>query len=241
MKNLMTLRVSHRYTRLPDASLSTFARSVLVGMTNNPAFPNPLVPLTELSALQSDFAAKLAASTGGGRALTAAKNKAREALTAGLRRQGLYVQGVARDLTELLSSGYWAASRNTAQTQLTKPVIQKILNEYSGQLTLRVSPVANARNYQVQIQVDDGSWQEVGFFNQARRIVVANLTPGTVYNLRVRALGGSTGTSDWSPVTSRMARIMMDFRVDRFCRAEMLLRMARNRNDVGLDRQSLRP
>jgi hypothetical protein len=32
-----------------------------------------------------------------------------------------------------------------------------------------------------------------------------NLVPGTVYQIRARALGGSTGYSDWSMITSCMA------------------------------------
>jgi len=205
MKTTTNLRVSHRYTRLSGQSLNLFASSVLLGMTGNPAFPNPLVPLAELSALKTDFEQKLIASDTGGKAATAAKNVARAALTDGLRRQGIYVQGVAQNLTTLLSSGYSAASRNNAQTRLAQPGIRKVLREMSGQLTLRVTPIANARNYQVQVQVGDGAWQEAGVYSQARRIAVANLTPGTVYNLRVRALGGSTGYSEWGGVSSQMS------------------------------------
>ncbi len=205
MKNTTALRVSHRYTRLPVSSFNMFAASVVIGMTNNPTFPSPLVPLDQLSALQADFEQKMLASRLGGRVAMAAKDEARAALTDGLRRQGFYVQGVALTLSALLSSGYTAASQNRAQTQLVRPMILKILNEGSGALTLRVRPSANARNYQVQIQVGDGGWQEAGIFPKARRMVVPNLTPGTVYNFRVRALGGKTGYSDWSPVTSRMS------------------------------------
>jgi hypothetical protein len=32
---------------------------------------------------------------------------------------------------------------------------------------------------------------------QARRIVLANLVPGTTYAVRARAIGGSTGASSW--------------------------------------------
>jgi len=205
MNTTTNLRVSHRYTRLSDSSFSMFASSAIVAMTDNPAFPNPLVPVAVLSSLQTDFADKLATSLGGGKIATAAKNNARAALTDALRREGGYVQGVSRDSVTLLSSGYSEASRNRAQSQLVKPTILKVLNEISGQLTMRVSPVANARNYQAQIQVGDGAWQEAGFFTQARRIVLTNLTPGTIYNMRVRALGGSTGTSGWSMVTSKMS------------------------------------
>ena len=205
MKNTNNLRVSHRYTRLPDWSLSMFAGSVVVGMTGNPAFPDPLLPLAELSALKTDFDQKLIASDNGGKAATAAKIAARAALLNGLRRQGIYVQGKAQDLPALLSSGYSAASRNNAQTELAQPWILKVLREQSGQLTLRITPIDNARNYQVQIQVGNGAWQEAGIYSQARRIAVPNLTPGTVYNLRVRALGGSTGYSEWGCVNGQMS------------------------------------
>jgi hypothetical protein len=158
------------------------------------------VPLATLSGLQSDFEQKMLASNLGGRISTAIKSEARAALTDALRREGIYVQGASLSLSMLLSSGYSAASQNRAQTQLLKPSILKILNEGSGQLTLRVSSVANARSYQVQVQVGNGVWQDAGVFPQARRMVVVNLTPGTMYYIRVRAIGGSTGQSQWSDV-----------------------------------------
>src|SRR5664280_23934 len=168
MSNKISLRVSHRYTRLPGPSFNLFASSVVIAMTNNPAYLNPLVPLDQLSALQLDFEQKMAASEIGGKLATVVKNEARAALTDALRRQGSYVQGVAQNLSTLLSSGYLAASRNSAQTPLVKPWVRKILNNGPEQLLLRITPVANARNYQVQIQVGDGSWQAAGIFSQAR-------------------------------------------------------------------------
>lgn len=49
-----------------------------------------------------------------------------------------------------------------------------------------------------------GPWQEAGIYTQARRIVLLGLTPGTIYFTRVRAIGGSTGYSDWSVPASLM-------------------------------------
>jgi len=37
-----------------------------------------------------------------------------------------------------------------------------------------------------------------------RRIVLLGLTPGTIYFVRVRAIGGSTGYSEWSVPVSLM-------------------------------------
>jgi len=39
---------------------------------------------------------------------------------------------------------------------------------------------------------------------QARRILLKDLTPGTLYEIRVRAIGGSTGYSDWTLTTQHM-------------------------------------
>ena len=50
-----------------------------------------------------------------------------------------------------------------------------------------------------------GAWQDAGIFSKARRIVLERLTPGTIYNVRLRALGGSTGYSDWCVAAALMA------------------------------------
>jgi hypothetical protein len=41
-----------------------------------------------------------------------------------------------------------------------------------------------------------GAWQTAGAFTGARKIILTGLTPGTVYNVQARAIGGSTGYSD---------------------------------------------
>jgi hypothetical protein len=196
-------RVSMRFSRFSDSRLNFFAPSILLGMTNNIAYLNPLVPLDELSALATTFGNDLIASNLGGKISTAKKNTSRAALLSALRSQANYVQGVAKhDLLQLLSSGFTAVSRNRAQSLLATPRIRKILNEMPEQLALRVTPVANARNYQLQMQGVNGEWLEAGIFSQARLLRVKNLTPGVLYNFRVRALGGSMGFSNWSGVMS---------------------------------------
>ncbi len=199
-------RVSLRFSRLVDSGLKVFTTEVIEGMTGNPLFPTPLVPLAELASLQSAFGDAMTASDLGGRQTTAVKNQCRTELLSGLRRQASYVQGVCRhDETGILSSGFKVASQNRVQSPLPQPVILKILNERTETLVLRLTPITNARSYEVQLRVGEGDWQSGGIYQQARRLEVPNLTPGTRYDLRVRALGGSTGYSDWSGVTSAMS------------------------------------
>ncbi|HEY1717436.1 MAG TPA: fibronectin type III domain-containing protein [Verrucomicrobiae bacterium] len=53
--------------------------------------------------------------------------------------------------------------------------------------------------------LESGPWQEAGIYTQARRIVLMGLTPGTVYFVRARAIGGSTGYSERSVPATLMA------------------------------------
>jgi len=217
------LKVSLGYNKYPDAAVDETTTAIVTAMTGNPAFPAPTVPLASpltvplvqsgaaeqplsVMALQTAFRNALAAAANGGTQLTAAKNQARQALLDALDANALYVQSLARyDLAMLLSSGYQAASTNRAQTQLPAPAIVSLENELSTQLVVRLSPVANAYCYEVQIRTGANAWQSAGSFTAARKIILTGLIPGTVYTVQARAIGGSTGYSGWSDPSSHIA------------------------------------
>jgi hypothetical protein len=50
-----------------------------------------------------------------------------------------------------------------------------------------------------------GGWTSAGISTQARKITLHGLTPGQVYSVPSRAIGGSTGYSDWNGPVSHMA------------------------------------
>jgi hypothetical protein len=51
----------------------------------------------------------------------------------------------------------------------------------------------------------DGDWMPSVFSGSSKQIIFNGLTPGKTYTIQVRALGGSTGQSDWSDPSSHMA------------------------------------
>jgi hypothetical protein len=156
-----------------------------------------------LTALQTAFEAATNASAMGGQMTTAVKNQCRTELLSALRRQASYVQGVCQqDEAGMLSSGFQSVSQNRSPRPLERPRILKVLHEGTEMLTLRVAPVGTARLYEVQRRVSGGEWEAAGTFQQSRRMEIGGLTPGVLYDLRVRALGGSTGHSDWSDALS---------------------------------------
>jgi hypothetical protein len=75
---------------------------------------------------------------------------------------------------------------------------------------VRVTPIKNARTYELQFALMGaggvpGPWQDGGLHTDSRAIPIDGLTPGQTYMVQVRAIGGSTGHSDWSDPVSHMA------------------------------------
>ena len=219
MKTLTKNTVSLGYGNIPDSNVSELAGTVATAMDGNPAYPNPPIPLRpvtvvtagapggavaadpplDLTTLRTLFDNDIQAAAGGGVALTAAKDAAREDLLIAMDQLAFYVQSVARfDLPMLLTSGFSATSNNHAQSELATPVIMGIANNQPTQLAIQLPPVDNAHGYEVQISTGSGTWQTAVTSTQARKIVLTGLTSGALYNVRVRAIGGSTGYSGWS-------------------------------------------
>ena len=66
-----------------------------------------------------------------------------------------------------------------------------------------MSAIRNGRGFEVEIAVVTGDstfgpWVNRGYFSSSRKMKLDGLNRGTDYAVRARALGGSTGYSDWS-------------------------------------------
>jgi hypothetical protein len=207
-KNTMSnnYRVNLGFAGYSDSDLDEFTSGVIASMTGNAEFPTPPVALADLGTLQTTFENAMAAAAQGGTQLTAVKNAARTALVTAMRKVAAYVQSIAsQDVALLLSSGFQANSTARTQTPLVTPNIIQIDNGMSTQLVVRLQGVDNARAYEVQVKNGTGGWLPSGVFTQSRGIVVGGLTPGNTYSVQARAVGGSTGYSDWSDPQSHMA------------------------------------
>lgn len=202
----MNLRVALAFARLPDAEMDNFADGVINGITGNAAYPSPPVTMGNLQTARNDFVARLAAAKSGGPADTAAKNNSRQSLVGLLRQLAGYVQlNCNNDLATLLSSGFQVMSTNRSPSPLEQPQSLVVKNGLSGQLIASVDRIKNTRLYEGRTKVSDGDWLPSVFTGDSQHITFDGLTPGTIYTVQVRALGGSTGQSDWSDPSSHMA------------------------------------
>ena len=202
-------RVADRLTRQSADQLVTMAGAVITGLSNNPAFPAPTVDLKAVQAAVDQLNVALVAQAGGGgTTATAEKRNKQEALISLLRKLKHYVEDhCGNDVAVLLSSGFQAASTTRDCSPLAIPSILSLNLGNRGELLLKISPIARAKCYEVQMAVMGagnvpGSWQAAGIFTSSR-ITIANLVPGTTYVFQVRAIG-ATGYTDWSNPVSRM-------------------------------------
>lgn len=203
--DVVVQRVSLSFSRLPDSEFSDMVVTVVTKMTNNPSYPNPVEDLQVLAANNNTFVAQIAAAAQGGTFLTAQKDATRALLDGQMRALAAYVDSIAKgDLAVLLSSGFKSISTDRTRQPLVKPTVLNIDNFASTQLMLKLSPVRNARSYEVRIKQSALDWKQAGIYTKARGILLEALTPGQVYEIQARAVGGTTGYSDWSDPVSRM-------------------------------------
>jgi hypothetical protein len=198
--------VALSFAGLPYEQLNSFAILVIVCLKTNGLFPNLPVSIAALTALQTAFQNAITAAAQGGSVALAARIEAGDALTAALRQEAAYVQSLAVTLTisQVLSSGFDVVIPNNVQAPLIQPVFT-LDNSMTTQLGVYLTAVPNAKAYQVQFSTGTGAWQEAGIYPNTKGIVLTNLTPGTIYNVRIRAIGGSTQYSPWSATVSIMA------------------------------------
>jgi hypothetical protein len=203
-----TYRVSYAFAGLSVLNLMAFTQVVIICLTNNAAFTKLPVAIADLQALlQALQDANNNVNLGGSPNVFALRDEAQQALLVALRKNAAYVQSESLDsLSTLLSSGYQNVLPPSPSAPLDAPTILKAANNGTTQVMLRLSPVANANSYETQWTTDAGkTWTSGGITSQARSIVLTGLTPGTVYTIQARALGGSTGQSIWSTPVSIMA------------------------------------
>ena len=204
------IRIAHGFLTQSAERLLTTAGAIIKGLTDNPSFPSPPVDLRTVQAAVDDLKAALAAQFNGGPAATAEKRNKQAALIELLRSLRHYVDDrCGNDLSVLLSSGFQAAVTTRVRSPLANPSIVGVSFGNSTELVLKVTPIAHAKCYEVRSATigagnAPGSWQPAGLFTNSRSMKIEGLTPGTTYTFQVRAIGGSTGYSDWSNPVSRM-------------------------------------
>jgi hypothetical protein len=201
------IRIALTFATYNRTQLNGFAILVIVCLKNNLLFPTLPVSIADLTVLQMALQDANNTADQGGVPATAAANEARDAMNVALRQNAAYVQSLTATLTlsQIYTSGYDVVNTNRAQSPLVQPVLNGLDNSLTTKLLVQFGTITNAKAYQVQFSTGTGAWQEAGIFPSTKNVLITSLTPGTIYNVRVRAIGGSTQYSEWSAPMPMMA------------------------------------
>lgn len=203
----MKLHLLHNYSQLSDPELGNFALHVSSQMDGNANFTTPLVTPAVLNTAATGFLAAVAVCQDGTKQDTQQKNDLRAALLSQLDELAAYVEITAKNSAAvMLSSGF-----DLAATTAVKPApvgdvsITAVNNAASGSLSLDMNYGPNVWAFETQVSTAPNVWVAAGYFTHSRNVNLMNLTPGTLYNIRVRVHGSHNQVSAWSDPVSHMA------------------------------------
>jgi hypothetical protein len=213
---MTNLRVSYSFASLPQGEIDNFTQGVSENLYNHtayqasagpPALSGPPITKAALDASNAALTQAIADAKSGGPADTAAKNAALQSHIGLLRQLAAFVQTRhGNDLALLLRSGFQAASTERTAVVLTKPDGLTVTNGNGGQLIGKVNKVKGCNMYEGRATPEGGAPLPSVFTGDSQHIYFNNLTPGVVYKIEVRCLGGADpGYTDWSDPTSHRA------------------------------------
>jgi hypothetical protein len=199
------------FAGMSDADVLKRLNAVHDGMFNNPAYPRPPVDMPAFKAAIDAFLTAVAAMLDGGKSATVERNKRRADVIVMLRLLGHYVEAACQnDMETFVSSGFvpMAQGIRTPPQPVSMPRIVSVDQGSSGQLVVRIQPVAKARSYDIRYTVVPSAgvavnWISITVPSTKPPASFYNLTPGWIYTFQVRAFG-KLGFSDWSPSVQRM-------------------------------------
>jgi hypothetical protein len=178
-------------------AIIAYATGVVQGMTGNPAFPTPVVPLAMVAAAIDDLRNAEAEAMTRTKGAVATRNASRGALVAMLHLLRIYVQSVADR-----NGDHGSAIIQSAGMAVKKitPRPPRVFAAFAGAVpgTVKiVAPSAGHRaSYDWQYATDGATWVGLGTTLQAST-TMTDQSAGTVLHLRYRAVTRK-GQAAWS-------------------------------------------
>jgi len=183
--------------------LVAFAQDILNKMQDNAQiFAAPIVPFNDLQTTIDSLHLAQQETLTGGTAATVYRNQRRKELEEMLRKIGGYVIGVAGSNPEIITrAGIPLGRRGPLRYDfITAPVKLRGEGAGPGMVSLRWSPVSNAKSYELEYCMDpisDNGWRKTPLVS-ASNAMVNGLTRKEEYWFRVRACGSKGLISEWS-------------------------------------------
>jgi hypothetical protein len=176
------------FNRLNPSDKVSLARHVILNMTDNPNFLNPVPSIPSVIAAANALHTTQAA-LDGSKLKTALRNTAEEALDKKMRQLQAYVISVADgDKGIILSSGMDLADERTKMALPGSPTsITLKLGMFEGSIDIRWKGFKRSRLYRVEMStspMQEDSWELAGTTTK-QKITISKLKSGEVYFFRI--------------------------------------------------------
>ncbi len=192
----------------PDDT-AAFTETIVSAMTGNTNFPTPDPALTVLADAAAAIRAKRIEITNMEAALMAKRDQLKDLSRTtkdAVRKMANYVENKSDGaIDKIHSAGFTVMGDPVPGGPLTQ--VQNLRVQFSdneGQLDVRYNTVPGAAMYVVETAtLPDGPWAQTAITTRTSQ-TLTDLTPGTKYWVRVRAIG-SAGVGPWSDLACKMA------------------------------------
>jgi hypothetical protein len=178
-----------------------FAQSVEEGMTNNPLFPSPNPPLPGITGAIAALVAAQAQAATKVKGAAQDRDQKHAVLVTMLHQEKAYVQQVAdgdpANAESIILSARFGVRKTATRT---KPTFVVTRGPVSGSAKLVAKSAGQRASYEWQYGTDGKTWTTMPVTLKAKTIV-ENLTPGTSYSFRYRAVT-KAGEGDWSNIAT---------------------------------------
>jgi hypothetical protein len=199
-------KIKRGYRKLTGAPLADKSLLVSGKMTNNVNFKTPAVDLVLMANTANQLIAATVQADGGTAEDTEHKHVLENTVRNQLDTQANYVEITAQNNAEIiLSSGFDLVDGSHSPALVTGSSILSVTNVASTKLGVEVAIDPNAWSYEFQVSTAPGVWVHWETFTDPHDIVLVNLVPGTLYNIRVRVHGVGNQRSEWSEPVAHMA------------------------------------
>lgn len=203
------IRITNGFGAMTDARLLERAYSIHQNMAAaTSVFSTPVPTMADFLEIINEFQSSVNNAASGDRNKIAARDAQKEVLVDNLHLLGYYVLFAAGgDILKAKLSGFTLAKPATPQPEMQKPGdVTLSLGDQSGVLHSKVKKVRGATAYMHQYTADptlkEESW--VNHVCSTARCTFDGLTPGTMYYVRVGAIGHKDQLK-FSDVTSKIA------------------------------------
>jgi len=179
-------------TRLTPVKVNLLLSGVANSMDNNPAFPDPVVPIADMRALHIRLWEAITLATEGSRQSKLVRNGIVVAAMDMLRTQANYVRAKAKgDATTLASSGFDLQRERDPLGMPDAPRVTRAAYPGSGTLKLRWNRVRGAKAYKVFLRKPGSAAAELITVTTSASHIITGLDSFQMYVAQVSAIGAA--------------------------------------------------